>query len=377
MKKILIISQQSNKSGAARFLLNIFSEIKEDPNIELQFILNQYQESAKEFTDKFNTKYFILDRFKVTRYFKYRVKLYDDLKTLWFRKIVKNFNPDLIYINTVAYNPLSKYIVENDFKYILHVHETDGTLIRSKHAAYIEKLIKKAFLVIGCAKYVSQFIVSNYKARNVKTIHEAINVDRFANGKLVSFKKLNGFSEKNQIIGVTGTPQKRKGTDIFIKAAIRFNQQNPDNNFLFIWLGGTTKSNDNKFYKKCLYILKESGYNNILLLNQIDRVEDFYKDLDLFIIPSREDPFPLSMLEAMYFKVPVIGAKVSGIPEALDDNCGELFKSEDIEGLTELFEKFVNDRPRFLKNSENAYIKFVNNYTVKKISPELKKVLLA
>ena len=73
MRRILIISHQSNKSGAARFLLNVFSEIKKDPNVELQFVLNQYQESASEFTDKFRTKYFILDRFKITRFFKYRV----------------------------------------------------------------------------------------------------------------------------------------------------------------------------------------------------------------------------------------------------------------------------------------------------------------
>jgi len=376
MRKILIISHQSNKSGAPRFLLNVFSEINRDPDFELQFVLNQYQESANEFINKFNTKYFILDRFKITRYFKYRFKVYNYLKTLWFQKIVKKFNPDLIYINTVGLNPFSKYVFENNFKYILHVHETGSSLIKNRNAEYMQNLIKKAYLIIGCAKNVSQFIISNYKVHKVKTIYEAIDINRFNHILPVSFSESNGISKSKQIIGVTGAPQYRKGTDIFIKAAISFNQRNRQNNFFFIWLGGTTKSNNNKFYNYCLSLIKESGFKNILLKNQLDNVENFYRALDLFVIPSREDPFPLSMLEAMYFKVPVIGSRVSGIPEALADNCGELFESEDVENLSILFEKFTKNKAAFTKNSENAYNKFINNFTVEAIYPELMKILI-
>src|SRR6185437_14675199 len=248
---------------------------------------------------------------------------------------------------------------------------------KSRHAGYIKLLIEKAYLVIGCAKNVSQFIISNYKVNNVQSIYEAIDINRFKQNVQVSFSESNGISKSKQIIGVTGAPQYRKGTDIFIKAAINFNQRNRHNNFFFIWLGGTARSNNNEFYKECLSLIQESGFKNILLKNQLDNVGDFYRALDLFVIPSREDPFPLSMLEAMYFKVPVVGARVSGIPEALGDNCGELFESEDVESLSIIFEKFITNKATFTKKSENAYDKFINNFTVEAIYPELMKILLS
>ena len=376
MRRILIISHQSNKSGAPRLLLNILPKINAEQNVELLFVLNQYQESAKEFIGKFNTKYFFIDKNKFARKIFLRLNLYNRVKLRWFKRILKNFNPDLIYINTTGYNLLAAHVSKTDLKYFVHVHETDNSIRKHANPEYLSRLIKRANLIIGCSEYVSTFIRTYFNVHNVKTIYENIDTNRFSYKTDSSFREINNFSSSDVLVGVAGAPQFRKGTDVFIRAAILFNQGHPDNNFKFIWVGGTANSNNNEYYKSCLLLIRESGFKNIKLIDQIDDIQNLYRALDLFVIPSREDPFPLAMLEAMYFKVPVIGSNVCGIPEALSDNCGVVFDSENEELLSKIFERFIEDKKDFLEYSQNAYTKFLKNYSTDAVYPDFKETIL-
>jgi len=50
------------------------------------------------------------------------------------------------------------------------------------------------------------------------------------------------------------------------------------------------------------------------------KLQNFYKNCDVFILPSRYESFGLVYLEAMSYGKPVIGTKVGGIPEIIKDN---------------------------------------------------------
>ena len=56
---------------------------------------------------------------------------------------------------------------------------------------------------------------------------------------------------------------------------------------------------------------------------------------DAFVLPSRSDPFPLSMLEAMASGLPVIGTRADGIAEQLAEGCGILIDGDDPRGLAD------------------------------------------
>lgn len=61
-----------------------------------------------------------------------------------------------------------------------------------------------------------------------------------------------------------------------------------------------------------------------------------YNAADLFVIPSREDNFPNTVLESLACGTPVVGFAIGGIPEMINDQeNGLLVKAEDVEDLAD------------------------------------------
>lgn len=74
-------------------------------------------------------------------------------------------------------------------------------------------------------------------------------------------------------------------------------------------------------------------------------LKDIYQALDLFVCPSRFEPLPRVMLEAMDAGVPVIGSDADGCRELIEDYGGDLFAREDVPALTALLERHARERP--------------------------------
>jgi glycosyltransferase involved in cell wall biosynthesis len=62
--------------------------------------------------------------------------------------------------------------------------------------------------------------------------------------------------------------------------------------------------------------------------------EAFFRQADVFVLPSYAEGLPIAMLEAMSYGLPVVAARVGGIPEVLrDGEAGILIEPGDVEGI--------------------------------------------
>jgi len=212
---------------------------------------------------------------------------------------------------------------------VVHFHEIDATVM-GLDPVWLQKLTTQADAVIGCSSAVSDFLSRclSVPTSKILTVHESIPVAELLAARVhsaVEAKRTLGIPSDALLIGGCGAPSFRKGVDLLIEAAREVVDTFPERPIHFAWIGGHDRMHDN-FYLRCMRDL----VHRLNLNARFHWIRDLPKPihaqcaLDIAVVPSREDPFPLAMLEAMVLEKPVVAFSVSGIPEALMDGAGLL-----------------------------------------------------
>lgn len=84
---------------------------------------------------------------------------------------------------------------------------------------------------------------------------------------------------------------------------------------------------------------------------QVSDQRAFLDGLDIFVAPSRQEAFGIHVCEAMERALPIVGARVGGIPELVDhEQTGLLFAPERLNELADCLEKLAS-APDFRKSA--------------------------
>ncbi|MCE2802241.1 MAG: N-acetyl-alpha-D-glucosaminyl L-malate synthase BshA [Gemmatimonadota bacterium] len=81
----------------------------------------------------------------------------------------------------------------------------------------------------------------------------------------------------------------------------------------------------------------------VRFLGKIDTVAPLFAAADVYVFPSESESFGLSALEALASGVPVVAARVGGVPEVVRDGVtGALLPLGDVEGMAEAVRGFLD-----------------------------------
>ena len=124
------------------------------------------------------------------------------------------------------------------------------------------------------------------------------------------------------------------------------------------------------------FILKNSLEKQAFLVGLLSR-EDVFDNLcneaDVFVLLSRWEGLPITILEAMSAGLPIVASKVGGIPELVSKDSGFLIERGDLDSLVKAIITLVKDREMRLEMGKNARKKIKDNFTLSKMFDKVER----
>jgi glycosyltransferase involved in cell wall biosynthesis len=134
--------------------------------------------------------------------------------------------------------------------------------------------------------------------------------------------------------------------------------------------------------------IKESDFNEFVVSNGIqenvlyegkkfgEEKSAYLKTADIFIHPTLNDCFPLTILEAMQYGLPVISTLEGGIPDIVDDGTtGLLVQKQDLNGMSEKITMLLGNQEMRKAMGAKGQIKFNKKYTLELFEQNIKGVI--
>jgi glycosyltransferase involved in cell wall biosynthesis len=115
------------------------------------------------------------------------------------------------------------------------------------------------------------------------------------------------------LVGTIGTVAWTKGTDVFLEAAEIALRRNAG--LRFEHAGPRGLDNDVEFGRRADALARRPSVAEGVQMLGPQPAGDLLQRWELFVLPSRQDSFPLVVLEAMSAGLPVIASAVGGVPE--------------------------------------------------------------
>jgi glycosyltransferase involved in cell wall biosynthesis len=118
--------------------------------------------------------------------------------------------------------------------------------------------------------------------------------------------------------------------------------------------------------------------DNVLITGSLTRAETLnkLKNADIFVLTSNYEGFPITILEAMSFGLPVIASDVGGVSEIVDNSVGYLIKRGDKEGLKRALKELIDSKAIRLEKGNNARKRIEESFTLDKMLSKTEQVYL-
>jgi glycosyltransferase involved in cell wall biosynthesis len=370
---ILCINAGNSRTGAPILFIKLLKFLKNNYAVNLTILTTTNGALIEEFKSTGTTYQWdgsfqnidLFDKFYFTRLCKRAFFKISGVKRDTFQdKIVLEINKqkiDLIYTNSVSSLFLLEEIkkrISLKCKTILHIHELEIAIGQFSNVNSLMESREFVNQYIAVSNAVKDLLINkfNINENSISLIYGCVEPNQ---------KEQNNESSVFTICGC-GTLDWRKGIDIFIQLAALFKDEDDIN---FLWIGGNPDSLD---YKKVMYDIDRLKLKNIKITGEVNNPLDYMASANVFVLTSREDPFPLVCLESASLGKPIICFdQAGGMPEFVSDKCGYIVPYLSLESM--------RDKIYYLKKNKNIAEKMGNNafervnkfHTIGVIAPQI------
>lgn len=162
----------------------------------------------------------------------------------------------------------------------------------------------------------------------------------------------------------------RKNVLLFIEAAKLVVFNNPDVKFRIVGPDEGDLQQAQQLVKK-LDMSEKTQFVGALGHEEV--LEEFRK-ARIYVLPSKDEPFSMTMIESMAVGTPIIVTKSNHIKDKLIENrCAEIV-DENVKSLAETIEKLLEDRETAIENSKRGRMFVESELDLKTVTDSLLKI---
>ncbi|MCS3799957.1 glycosyltransferase family 4 protein [Niastella sp. OAS944] len=369
MHRILFISHNATLTGAPMVLLNLLKWLKQNTDTETILLVNEAGYDGGALLGKFSE---VAETYVVERMTDH--ELYN---------FIANKKIDLIFSNTIVnIHLLNKLFNVLQVPHVCFVHELETVIKECKGLKEnMEWIDENTDMFLACSKAVKENLVVNngIEAEKINVIQEFIEIKKHdpqvINSQTAQIRSKLNIPNDTLVLGVVGATQYRKGFDLLVPIANSLKSKNLSFKILVVGADATT---DAVMYDRVSTDIKKAGLKEHVYLIPPDLdIDKYYNLFDIFLMLSREDPFPLVNLHAASFGSPIICFnKSGGSPDFVENDCGFVVDYLNIEQLAEKVCLLASDPQLRKQLGQTAKTKVESRNDMQVLSPVVNKLLI-
>lgn len=284
------------------------------------------------------------------------INLLQDWKSLTtLSEIVINTRPDVIHVHSTKAGMISRIVAKmHKIPLVYTIHGWGFGTGRKMHVSIFVRWIEFALKMLT-TRYIAVsnhdrdigISVLNISPSKISTIHNGIS------NKLDNTQ----FKEPNSLIMVArDDPQ--KDYDTLFRAIAGMN----------VTLYCVGKGTDSDQFKARARNMVGTTYPNLKFLGVRDDIPVLIDRAAIFVLSSRFEGLPISIIEAMRSGMPIVASDVGGVNELLTDGFnGWLFESGNYVQLRTCINKYLNENALLGIHGSNSRQKFLQEFESEKM----------
>ena len=324
--RVLLVSHEASRTGAPRVAVRVAEALRAGRAANVVTVLRwpgPLQDDLRGGSDRF-----LLEPLRRTRVWLRRTRRTRRLAVLvetavaW--AVIAVVRPDVVYANTTLSACYVRPALGWRRRVVLHVHELEPLASQSL-ARYGLASSWASIELVACSTAVAENLerlTGRTVDRVVHSVPDGADIAGLAAG--AAWERPTA----RLVVGACGTPDHRKGVDLFAAVATRLVDELGAAEVGFVWLGGAAPP--------------EVSGAPVAFLPAVANPYPHLQSFDVLAVTSREDPFPLVVLEAMSLGTPVVAFDVGGLREQVGD-AGVLVPAGDLDTFVDAVRRLLVD----------------------------------
>ena len=268
-------------------------------------------------------------------------------RDLWLASLVERIQPDCLYLNTLVLGScLTRLRLEpGRMRVLSHGHELEIGLRLSATPEQVALQLACTDRVICCGEAVRRHLIDHHQVAPERCVLapvylpvtqaselRALQCDAATQSSIDSLRRCR--EEGLFLFGIAGSPIDRKGFDLFPQLIRTFRQRHSEAPFRAVWVGCGPGSVAHLKAERDLSLL--GVREHALLLPGVSCGPAALRELDVLMLLSREDPYPVVALEAGALGIPTVCFRHSGdIADLAEQGYGKAVDYLDLEAFAD------------------------------------------